>query len=272
VDASKQAAGPAIVQAMRAPDGPVYPIESVERALTLILGFEHTDTIRISEAGRLLGVSRSTAYRLLSLLEHHEFVQQDSQSKAFHPGPALLRVGLAAVHRSDLRSALRPLVQTIVNEVDETAHMVVLQRDQAFFLDCVEGSKMIRATSRVGTVLPAHVTASGKVLLASLTDGQLDDLLPEHLPAVTKRSKVSRGSVRRELAKVRRRGWASNDGESEDLLRAVAVRVPGSPGRGGIDAAITVAGPAQRLDESAVQRIVGVLQSRVAEFLATETS
>jgi IclR family transcriptional regulator, acetate operon repressor len=257
---------------MSAPNGPVYPIESVQRALTLILGFEHTDTIKISEAGRLLGVSRSTAYRLLSLLEHHEFVQQDPRSKAFHPGPALLRVGLAAVHRSDLRSELRPLLQTIVNEVDETAHLVVLQRNQAFFLDCVEGSKMIRATSRVGTVLPAHVTAGGKVLLASLTDKQLDDLLPEHLPAVTRRSKVSAASVRRELAKVRKQGWALNDGESEDLLRAVAVRVPGSPGRGGIDAAITVAGPAQRLDESALRRIVGVLQSNLARFLTAQAS
>lgn len=251
-------------------NNPAYPIESVDRALTLILAFEHTDTLRISETSKLLGVSRSTAYRLLSLLEHHQFVRQDSRSKAFHPGPALLRVGLAAVHRSDLRASLRPLVQRVVTEVDETAHLVVLQRDQAFFLDCVEGSKMVRATSRVGSALPAHVTAGGKVLLAALPVEQLDDLLTQDLPAVTKRSKTSAKSVGRELATIRRRGWALNDGESEDLLRAVAVRVPASADRDGIDAAITVAGPAQRLDDARIEMIVGALQRNVAEFASAD--
>lgn len=252
----------------RMPDGPAYPIESVDRALTLILMFQQTDSIRVSEAGRLLGVSRSTAYRLLSLLEHREFVVQDAKSKAFRPGPALLRVGLAAVHRSDLRSSLRPLLESIVAEVDETAHLVVLQGAQAFFLDCVEGSKMIRAAPRVGTSLPAHVTAGGKVLLANLPDEQLDRLLEGDLPALTSRSKVSAAELRQELAEVAVRGWASNDGESEDLLRAVAVRIPGTPERGGVDASITVAGPSQRLDHPRLRSIAETLGHKVSEFLA----
>jgi IclR family acetate operon transcriptional repressor len=251
-------------------DGPAYPIDSVDRALTLIMALQEADSIRVSEAGRMLSVSRSTAYRLLSLLEHREFVVQDPGSKAFHAGPALLRIGLAAVYRSDLRSSLRPLVQSIVSEVDETAHLVVLQGAQAFFLDCVEGSKSIRATPRVGTPLPAHVTAGGKVLLAALDPEQVKALLPEKLPAVTGRSKLSRAAVLKELNELRSRGWAFNDGESEDLLRAVSVRVPGSPGRGGVDAAVTVAGPQQRLDDKRIEEIVEAIQQNIATFLAAE--
>jgi DNA-binding IclR family transcriptional regulator len=93
-------------------DGPAYPIESVDRALTLIVMLQESDSIKVSEAGRLLGVSRSTAFRLLSLLEHRQFVIQNPRSKAFHAGPALLRVGLAAVYRSDLRSSILPLIAT----------------------------------------------------------------------------------------------------------------------------------------------------------------
>jgi IclR family acetate operon transcriptional repressor len=240
-------------------DGPAYPIDSVDRALTLIMALQEADSIRVSEAGRMLSVSRSTAYRLLSLLEHREFVVQDPGSKAFHAGPALLRIGLAAVYRSDLRSSLRPLVQSIV-----------LQGAQAYFLDCVEGSKSIRATPRVGTPLPAHVTAGGKVLLAALDPEQVKALLPEKLPAVTGRSKLSRAAVLKELNEVRSRGWAFNDGESEDLLRAVSVRVPGSPGRGGVDAAVTVAGPQQRLDDKRIEEIVEAIQQNIATFLAAE--
>jgi IclR family transcriptional regulator, acetate operon repressor len=251
-------------------DGPAYPIESVDRALTLILMLQESDSIKVSEAGRLLGVSRSTAFRLLSLLEHRQFVIQNPRSKAFHAGPALLRVGLAAVYRSDLRSSIRPLIEAVVSEVDETAHLIVLQGAEGFFLDCVEGSKMIRATPRVGTALPAHVTAGGKVLLAALDPDQVKELLPAKLPAVTNQSKLSRAAVLKELKEVRSLGWALNDGESEDLLRAVAIRVPGSPERGGVDAAVTVAGPRERMNDKRIEVIVEALQQNLERFLAAE--
>jgi IclR family transcriptional regulator, acetate operon repressor len=235
---------------------PPYPIDSVDRALTVILAFEQADSFTIGEIGALLGVSRSTAYRLLKLLEHREFVRQDSRTKAFHGGPALLRVGLAAVSRSDLRMKLRPLLERIVSAVDETAHLVVLQREDAFYMDCVEGSKIVRATPRVGTSLPAHVTAAGKVLLAKLPQERLDAILAGELRALTDRSTTSPKALRDELDRVRRQGWALNDGESEVGLRAVAVPVDASTAQTGVDAAITIAGPAQRLDDARLQEVV----------------
>ncbi len=236
-------------------NGPAYPIESVDRALTLIIAFENTDSISVTEAGKFLGVSRSTAFRLLNVLEHREFVTQDKRTKMFHPGPTLLRVGLAAVQRSDLRRELRPLLEEVVGAVNETAHLVVLQGSEAFYLDCVEGSRVVRATSRVGTSLPAHVSAAGKVLLGNLPRARLDELLDRDLPALTRRSKTSAASVRREVTRAAKRGWAINDGESEEGVKAVAVLVPADRTRGGTDAAITVAGPAERLDEKRVEAI-----------------
>jgi DNA-binding IclR family transcriptional regulator len=254
------------VRPVSATDGPAYPIESVDRALTVILAFEETDTLTISEIGRLLGVSRSTAYRLLNVLEHRGFVRQDPRTKAFSAGTTLLRVGLAAARRSDIRGVLRPLLQQVVAEVGETAHLVVLDGSDAFYMDCVESSQMVRATSRVGTSLPAHVAAAGKVLLAALPEQRLDELLPGSLPAVTRRSKTSAASVRRELKQVAARGWALNDGESEVGLRAVAALVPSAETNLGIDVAITVAGPSERMDERRIEEIAGTLTRLIAGF------
>lgn len=245
---------------------PAYPIESVDRALTVILAFQETDSMSIAEIGRLLNVSRSTAYRLLTLLEHRQFVRQDQRTKRFHAGPALLRVGLAAVRRSDVRVALRPLLERIVEDVDETAHVVVLQEGEAMFMDCVEGSHMIRATPRVGTSMPAHVTASGKVLLANLSDETLDQLLGGDLRALTPRSKTSARAIKREIAKFRAQGWATNDGESEVGLRAVACLVDHSASNAGLDAAITVAGPASRLSDERLRHIAETMLARIGEF------
>ena len=247
--------------------GPTYPIESVDRALTLILAFEETDSISVTETSKLLDVSRSTAYRLLSVLEYRGFVRQDPRTKMYHTGSALLRVALAANHRSDIRAALHPLLEQVVAEVDETAHLVLLERNEAFFLDCVEGSKMIRATPRVGTILPAHLVAGGKALLATLPDSELEQMLAGELQALTPRSITSPERLRREIAGIREAGWAINDGESETGLRAVAAHVPASAERGGLDTAISVSGPAVRLDDARLHEIAEFLVGRIAQFI-----
>jgi IclR family acetate operon transcriptional repressor len=249
-------------------EAPAYPIESVDRALTLILAFENADRITVTEAGKFLGVSRSTAYRLLTVLQHREFATQDPQTKAFHPGPALLRTGLAVARRSDIRATLRPLLEEIVAEVDETAHLVVLQRDEAFYLDCVESTKAVRATGRVGTALPAHLSAGGKVLLANLSPPNLDDALSGTLVALTKKSKTSAVSVRRELATIAKARYAVNDGETEAGLRAVAAIVPANISGTGIDAAITVAGPSERIGPRRLEHIARVLLDKIEHFTA----
>lgn len=247
-------------------NGPTYPIEAVDRALRLILLFGEVDHVSVSEAGRYLGVSRSTAYRMLDVLKHRDFVRQDPRTKVYYGGSALLQAGLAAARRSDLRADLRPLLEAVVAEVDETAHVVVLQGADAFFLDGQESSRVVRAVSRAGSALPAHCTSGGKVLLARLSEQQLQRLLPSQLPRLTRRSKVSRKSVERELASVRRQGYALNEEESEADLRAVAVLVPGTPSRGGIEAALTVSGPAERMPSERLKSIAAVLQEKVAAF------
>jgi IclR family acetate operon transcriptional repressor len=114
----------------------------------------------------------------------------------------------------------------------------------------------------VGSGLPAHCTAGGKVLLANQPAARLDVLLASALPRMTRRSKTSATIVRRELEDVRRLGYAVNDQESEEGLRAVAILVPRS-GRRSVDAALTVAGPAQRMDDGVLVRLAMVAKAVV---------
>lgn len=246
-------------------EAPVYLIESVDRALALMLAFEEREVMTISEAGVLLGVSRSTAYRLLGVLEHRGFVRQDGRTKAFHRGASLLRVGLAAVRRSDVRAAARPLLERVVAVVDETAHLIVLQGRDAFFLDCVEGTRMVRATPRTGTAIPAHCSSGGKLLLAGLADPELDALLSgAPLVALTPRSLKSEAEVREAVVAARERGWAVNDGESEEGLRAVSVLADGLGATFGTPIAITVSGPAARMPLERLSDIVTVMREASA--------
>lgn len=244
-------------------DAPRYPIESVDNALRLLLLLRSQETLSVSQAARLLGVAPSTAHRLLAMLQHHGFVQQDPTTRSYMAGLALVEVGLAALREANIRQEAGPAVEQLVEEVGETAHLVVLRGASILYVDCVEGRSALRAGSRVGALLPAHATAAGKALLAELPTERLQELLPEaELPALTERTITDRSRLLEELATVRARGYAFNDAESEPKLRAVAAVIRDRDGRA--RASITVAAPDYRLPKSAVPEL-GAAVIRAAE-------
>jgi IclR family acetate operon transcriptional repressor len=239
------------------PDGrkpPGYPIASVDNALTLLSLFREHDRLRVSDAAEALGASRSTAHRLLAMLEYHRFARQDPATKAYLPGPALIEVGLSALGRMDIRTLARPALERLSDEVQETVHLVVLQDGSAMFLDSVETSRSLRIGSRLGRTMPAHCTAAGKAMLAQMDSGELHRLYPDgRLERLTPQSLSTMAALESELAAVRERGFATNFGQSEADVAAVAVAVPAQAGHP--RAAITVSAPITRLSDDDAPRI-----------------
>ena len=233
------------------PKPPAYPIESVDNALKLLRMLRERREVRVSEASRSIGVARSTAHRLLAMLRHHGFVEQDPASRAYVAGPALVDFGAAMLRGRDIRAHARPVLEALSRETGETVHLIALQGRDVLFLDCVESSRTVRVGNRTGLVLPAHCTSAGKVLLAALPPDRLRDLYPDrHLPGLTRRSIRTRARLARELRGVRRRGYATNFGETEDEVGSIGVLVRDrqrSP-----RAALSVAAPIARLADGAV--------------------
>jgi DNA-binding IclR family transcriptional regulator len=233
---------------------PANRITSVGKALQLISLFRERDQIRVSQAAVALGTARSTAHRVLAMLEYHGFVRQDPETRAYAPGPELLGVALSVTGSLDVRGLARPTLERLAQEVEETVHLVVLDGSSALFLDSVETSRALRIGSRVGRVMPAHCTAAGKAILAGLTAGELRQLyLDGGLEPMTPRSIASLAVLDAELTETRVRGYATNFGESEDEVAAVAVAIPGKLGTR--RAAITVSAPIGRLTPQDVTRI-----------------
>jgi DNA-binding IclR family transcriptional regulator len=244
---------------------PSYPIESVDRALTLLGLFKERHTLRLSDAAEALGVAKSTAHRLLAMLAHHGFVAQEAATRRYHVGPGLVQIGLAVTGSFDVRAIVRPYLDALVAEIDETVHVVALRAKDMVFLDGVESTKPLRAADRTGTSLPAHTTAGGKALLAHLPDAALRSLYPDHrLLRRTRKSCKSRKALLEDLLSVRERGYAHNDGESEPELAAYATAIRGRSGHASV--AIVISGPAARI--VAGQRQIVPALARVASALA----
>lgn len=195
---------------------------SVDNALRLLTLVGERRVLRVSDASEALGVARSTAHRLLSSLRRHGFVTQDRPNGVYRPGPALGEVGLAALGGLDIRRIARPVMEDLRERTDETISLSMLEGRDIRFVDCVESTRTVRVGTRTGVVLPASCTAGGKSLLAAISPTELERRYAvRDLPARTPTSVADWEGLLRELAEVRRVGYALNMEEGESGVCAV---------------------------------------------------
>ena len=245
-------------------------IQSVDRVLAVLeILARETAGVGVGLVATELGVHKSTASRLLSALEDREFVEQDGERGRYRLGFGVLRLASAVLGRLDLVDQSRGVLHDLAAEVGETVNLAVLRSHWAVNVDQARGPAVVIAQNWTGELTPLHATSSGKVLLAHESAAARDRLLGESgLERYTERTLVTRDAVEAELERVRDLGHAVTLGEYADGLNAVAA--PIRDHTRAVVAAISVTGPAFRLDEARMALVVPPLQraaQRVSERL-----
>jgi IclR family transcriptional regulator, acetate operon repressor len=208
-----------------------YPIESVGNALRLIHLLQDSDELRVTDAARTLGVAPSTAHRLMTMLVHHGFAEQNAR-RSYQRGWALR----GDRHRSateDLVGAAHLHLVELGRRIGETVHLAHLEGTAAVFIDGVESPRRhkVHVASRAGLSMLAHCTAAGKAILAGLQPAELAALYPRGLPHTYGPGPCDLGALQRQLAAIRRTGYSVNDEESERGLIGVGVALRDHTGR-----------------------------------------
>ena len=204
-----------------------YPIESVDNALRLIRLLNERGEMGVTAAAQHLNVAPSTAHRLLTMLVHHGFAKKNARRQYLPGWEAQPRPSQSRV--VTLRKLVHPHLAELSRKLDETAHLVILRGTAAHFVDGVEapGSSV---ASRAGMTLPAHCTAGGKAILASLRPADIGALYPHGLPVVYGPGPTELAALQRQLAGVRRSGYSVNGEESERGIVGVAVSLRDTTG------------------------------------------
>ncbi len=216
---------------------PNYPISSVDNALRLLAMFKEVSVVRVSDAATALGVSVSTAHRLMAMLQFHGFVRQDPATRSYMPGGALLDIGLAVVRKLDIRQIAKPILADLAGALGETAHLAQLEGPMVRYLVSAEGVNALRVADRTGQLRDGWESAAGRAMLALLSPSELDRALE---PV---RDQIDRPALDAELQATRDRGYAVNFGSIDIGSFAAAVR----DRHGKVQSAISVSGPAQRM-------------------------
>ncbi len=240
----------------KALDEPSAPIQSVRRAVRLIEQLAREESaIPLGLLSKKVGLHVSTTHRLLSTLKADGFVRQDPATGRYLLGSRLIYLGQQYLERIDLRGIVRPFMEQLSERTGETVNLVILDQNEALYLDKVEGKQSLRIFSRIGHRAPLHCTAAGKVLLAGMPEAQVLQRLDTHpLEALTPQTLTDPAHLWQELEKVRRDGFALDREECEEGAGCIAAPVRDAQGE--TVAAVSISGPTIRMHARRLQELV----------------
>jgi IclR family pca regulon transcriptional regulator len=222
---------------MRSSSSPEF-VEALARGLDVIRAFTPDATrLTVSDVATKTGLARPTARRLLITLEQLGYAR--SHDGAYSLTPQTLELGTAYVSMLGMWEVARPMMERLVDHTGESSSIAQLDGSDIVYTARVPVPKIISLAVQIGTRFPAVATSMGKVLLAHLDSDRLDAVLaiPSRSPVLPHRVS-SRGQLDRELASIRKRGWALSD---EQLARGVrSVAAPIHTATGQVIAAVNV--------------------------------
>jgi DNA-binding IclR family transcriptional regulator len=244
-------------------------VQSLGRAFAILEEVaRHREGIGLADLSKRVGLHNSTTFHLAKTMVSLGYIRQEKDSKRYRVGRPLFALAASALDEIEMVNVATPILENLSRETGETGHFAVRMGDAVVVIARTSGPGAFQLTDRVGVVRPAHCTALGKVILASLGDDQLERFLERvELKPSTEKSITEIPVLLREIEEIRRSGMAFDDGEFNLEVRCVAVPVRDFTGQ--IIGALGISGPIWRLSIQALQSRARVVQ-RAAESLSAE--
>ena len=199
-------------------------IKSLERGLKILELFgEHSRPLTLTEIANLSNLNKTTTQRFLHTLCTLGYVIRE-ENKRYSLGTRIIALGFDFLNSSNLAMIARPYLDELSSELDKTVNMAVLDDINIIFLYRKEVRRFLKYDLHAGSKLPAYCTASGKILLAGLSDEELGTRINRmELHQVTPRTITSKEELRKEIMKTRKRGYSICDRELSMDLYSLAV-------------------------------------------------
>ncbi|HEY8710540.1 MAG TPA: IclR family transcriptional regulator [Burkholderiaceae bacterium] len=205
------------------------------------------------------GLPKPTLHRMLQQLEASGLLQREDDGRHYGTGTRLRRLAENLLLNDTHHGARHAVLRHLVEEVGESCNITALSGDEVIYLDRVETAAPLRFYLQPGSRVPAHCSASGKMLLAQLSPAQRRRLLA-HAPLTqyTQRTLTDLDQLEAEIKRVRKEGYAFDDEEFLPGLLCLAVLVPDAGGRSNL--CVALQGPVMRLDTQKALRLLPALQ------------
>lgn len=221
-------------------------VSSSQRSLALLEYVVQADRPpSLMEIAHALGLPKATASRLCAQLVAQDWLGRD-EARCYRAGVRLLLMSRQIFQKDRMQVLRHQALADLVAELGETCNLTVLQGEQVLYLDRVETHWPLRMVLDVGSLVPLHATASGKLFLAFMAPEQRRSLLKKiQMPALTSHTLTTAEDLERECESIRGQGHACD--REEFLAGLIAVAVPVLTEDGRCMAAVAVHAPSARM-------------------------
>jgi DNA-binding IclR family transcriptional regulator len=234
--------------------------------------------LRIKEIAEALDLNKSSLHHHIKTLTEFGYLQQDSDSRKYDIGLNLVRVGQSYLQRLDVRERGHIYLEQLSNELNQTVHMLVLDHDEAVYIDKVDVNHQpgaLQCSSFIGKRTDLYSTASGKVLLSNLEQGSLNAILENiKLKPITPYTLTNVTEFEEDLIRCKERGYAMDLQEHSMGLQCIAVPIVNSHSQ--CVAAVSVSCPiatisTEELETTVLEKLkdTGMKISSVMGYIAT---
>jgi len=236
-------------------------LSSVRNAARVLKAFRRGEPeLGVSELSRSLDLGKSTVHRLLRTLTSEGLLIHNSATGRYRLGLVLAELGAAVTLSTDLHAASIGPLEELWRQTGETVQIALRDGREVVYVERIESPQTLRLFNEVGRRNWAHSTGTGKVLLAYLAETELEALLEGwDLPQLTPYTLTEQEALRADLVRVRSLGYSENINEAESGVASVAAPIRDADGR--VVAAVSAAGPVQRLDGESLARHAGAVKS-----------
>lgn len=226
-------------------------IKSDHRVFDIVELIQERDRIGVTAIADELGIAKSTAHAHLATLEERGYVV--NEGGAYRIGLQFLHHGIYARNYNRLYPRAKEKITHLAQETDERVWCQVEENGMCYYLCGAEGKHPVNPPVQVGECVHLHTIAAGKAILAHLPEERVETIIDRHgLPEKTKYTITDREELFASLADIRDRGYAFNEEESLRGLNAVGAPIQGP--NDGVLGALSISGPANRLQGEKFRR------------------
>ncbi|MEK4425774.1 IclR family transcriptional regulator [Solibacillus sp. FSL K6-1523] len=222
-------------------------VQSIERAFVILEQLsEHPNGMQITKLAGNTGLSKSTVHRLLATLIELQYVIQDEETERYKLSYRALYLSRNILSNSSLITIAKPILQKLVEEINETIHLCIEEKEEVVYIEKIESNQTIRMYSRIGSRAPMYCTGVGKMMLSDKSDSELTNIANRiHYTKKTNNTILNTEDLMLEINTIRKQGFALDNIENEEGIRCIAAPIYDFSGK--IIASFSISGPSSRI-------------------------
>jgi IclR family acetate operon transcriptional repressor len=244
-------------------------LSTLDKGLRVLeaLARSETGSESLTTLSRVVGLHRTTVFRILGTLRARGYVTRESDTDRYRLGVRVLSLAATVLDDLDVRQVARPALEALRASARELVFLTVLDRGEVVTVERLDSDQPLTLRAQIGARRPAHCTAAGKAFLAVLPEAEREAILQKPLAAFTPRTVTQPDLVRQQLGEVRARGFAWDDEEYLDGVRCVASPIFGIDRR--LMGVVSLAAPTMRAPWDRLWRLGDEVRATAREISAS---